>query len=371
MSGPFIKVWLNTIEVGGSVYSVDVEDSDRLIDKATVTLDDPTNTMAEVLREGIEMKVDLGWEDAHALIFSGIVARVESQSMGRGHSRVVLTAYDRSWLIRRRPAASASHQGKLSAIVSGLIMREASVGIQIGEVRPDPDPEYTAAAPLLQRVQNDWEFIQEQAALHRSRAFVELNANVLKFYFIPEARLLSLPRAGNLCWTGGGGSLLQIQLERDAGNASPTRSATTTDPTTGQAVTEAGAPRAPEPAPTPTDATRGRTPGGAERLDQAAAAVAASPVQPETLRPTIPQTQVGSDRARAGLAARRDETTALGYRCTGTAVGNVEFRAKSTVGIDGVASWAAGVWYISQVNHLVTRDTSQGAAYRTTFVATR
>lgn len=365
-----VSVKIATIEVGSSVRNVDVEDTDRLIDKATITLDDTSSTASEVMREGAAVRIELGWDDDLALVFDGIVARTTAS--GPTPPRIVLTAYDRSWLLRRRTPAAANHVGRLSAIVTTLVTRDPAYGIQLGDVVPDPDPEFTAAQPLRQgNSQNDWDFIQQQAARYGCRAFVELNADIPKFYLVPEARLLRLPTIGNLCWTGGGGSLLELHLERDPGNAAPTRTAVSTDPASAQSVTVAGTPPAVETTVAPTDAARDRAPGGGERLDQALHAAAAEPIQPAALRPTTPQSGQPSDPTRGAQDARRDETAALGYRCSGTTVGNVHFRAKAMIGLDGVPAWATASWYVAKVNHVISRDRDGKVSYRTTFVATR
>ena len=56
----------------------------------------------------------------------------------------------------------------------------------------------------------------------------------------------------------------------------------------------------------------------------------------------------------------------LGLHGDGLAVGTVKLRAKGKIGIEGIANWAEGDWYVRQVNHIAMSQN-----YWTRFVVTR
>jgi hypothetical protein len=84
-----------------------------------------------------------------------------------------------------------------------------------------------------------------------------------------------------------------------------------------------------------------------------------------------------SDPTLGDSMIQQDPTRALGFIGHGTAVGNVKLRAKGKITIDGIASWAAGDWYLRRVNHQIVqgvRADQQGKArgsYITRFMVTR
>ncbi len=100
----------------------------------------------------------------------------------------------------------------------------------------------------------------------------------------------------------------------------------------------------------------------------------AAAVQPDVLRATDALTGMPSDPARAERRIQQDRTRVLGFAGDGVAMGTVFMRAKGAVEISGLATWAAGNWYVTQVNHLVQRAQVQDRTrltYRIKFKATR
>ena len=75
---PFISVKIEGVETFSNVELVDVEDSDRLIDKATVVFDDSNGIAAATMLEQRNIVIELGWSKEHARLFEGIVWRVNA-----------------------------------------------------------------------------------------------------------------------------------------------------------------------------------------------------------------------------------------------------------------------------------------------------
>jgi phage protein D len=350
---PFLQVRLQDIDITADVRSVDVEDHDRLTDQATIVLHDPSMTAAEVPREGQRVVIELGWSCAHAVVFEGIVFRVQIATDADARQQITLTAFDLSYLLRRRPSRSTNHVGRLSAIVRAIVTRAPAIGVTVGQIEPEPDPEFTDAAPLRQTSQTDWDFILQLADRYGCRAFVEYNGGASKFYFISVNRFLQNQPLGKLSYSGTSGRILRIEYDRLASAASPARTAVASDGVTGETPPAQPAQAAVEPPATPLPSTRARAPAGGDQLDHALQVAGEATVRPEQLRPVETVPGLPSDPARAALASRSDPTSALGLRARGVCSGVVTLRAKGQVELEGVAAWATGAWYVRQVNHLM------------------
>ncbi len=347
---PYKRVHLQGIDITASVRSAEVEDHDRLIDKAVVVLDDPKGSGSEAPREGNTLLVDLGWGEQHAVLFEGEVTQVASSAAGCDPKQLTITALDLAYRLRKRPFQATHHVGSLSAILRAIVTREPGTGIEVGQIEPDPDPEFTEAAPLRQTTQNDWDFIVLLARRHGCRAFVEHNGGTSKFYFVPIARLRQGEPMGTLAATGMAGRITRFAYERTASSAAPRSRTATIDPIAGDTVTVSAPPPPEEPAHVPGDAVAEA--GGAE-LDSALAVAAEATETPQSQRPEGFRPGTPSSAARAGSDAAQDPTMPLGFTARGACVGTVMLRAKGDVDVAGISGWGVGRWYVRKVKHIV------------------
>ena len=370
-TAPYHRVTIEGINVSSDVVTVSVEDHDQLIDKATIVMSDPTETTGEVPREGHRVLVDLGWSSEHAVLFEGVVYNVRVDARGTARHWVTITVLDLSYRLKRRPTQATHHVGALSSIITQLVTGDPSLGISVGQIEPDPDPEFTQQSPLRQTHQSDWDFIQDLAGRYGCRAFVEYNDNASRFYFVPLARLLQSDPLGRLSYSGNTGRLISIRYERMASAAAPIASATTSDPASGSATSAVGSAPSPEPEAIPGSAAHARAPGGGTRLDCALQVTALATGRPEDQRPQSTIRGLPSDPALVQRAVFQDPTNVLGLRAIGECVGTVQLRAKGKVALDGVAAWATGDWYVRQVNHVVGAPSSGRPMYRNRFLLTR
>lgn len=369
-TSPFKQVFLQGIDISANVRSIEVEDHDRLIDKAVVVLNDPKGSASEAPREGNTLLVDLGWGGNHAVLFEGEVTQIASQDAGCDPKTVTLTALDLSYRLRKRPFTATNHVGKLSAIVQRIVSRDPATGVQVGQIEPDPDPEFTDDAPLRQSTQNDWDFIVEVARRYNCRTFVEYNAGASKFYFIPVKRLLEGEVLGTLSNGGMAGRVLRFGYDRTAARAAPRTSVATPDPKTGQVATTPTPPPPAEPAHTPDPMVAD---AGGSTLDSALQVAAEAKDTPQTQRPEKLRTGLPSDPARAAAEAAQDPTLALGFTAKGACVGTVMLRAKGTVEVAGISGWGLGRWYVRKVKHVLRTGYSGGMrpGYSSEFELTR
>lgn len=397
-SSVFLRVRLGNADCGSQVYRVDVEDVDRGSDKATFVLQDPGSVSSEGIHRNMPVRIELGWETQYALAFVGAVETHRNLASTDGHQRVEVTCTDMSRLFMEPPPATGrQHLGTLQQILDAIATRH---GIALGDVKVDPMPEFrdqptgNARPPLNQGARTEWRMLQELAEEYRARAFVEVSAKptdsqavreaggVPKLFFVSEQSLLDQEPMGRLLFCRGMGRLLQFDYRRVSSGSTAGAAAAVANPDSGEAETRETAPPAADTIPPPSPA---RTAAAAQVLGPGRAADHRAAVQnaaDTAVRPAemaVPRVAAGlpSDPQRTERLIQRDRTRLLGFVGEGTAMGTVFLRAKGCVEIDGIASWAAGRWYVSRVNHIVertrrsARDREPRLSYRTTLVASR
>ena len=92
----YLALSVEGINLAAQVTYAEVEDNDRLIDRAVVVLDDPHGAIADLPREGQAVRVDMGWKSEHAVLFEGAITRVVTEAFGVEARRVTLVAFDPS-----------------------------------------------------------------------------------------------------------------------------------------------------------------------------------------------------------------------------------------------------------------------------------
>jgi hypothetical protein len=375
---PFASVTIDGVDMAANVESIDVEDHERATDRARVVLDDTKNQAAQIVREQSVMQVTLGWTSEKAFIFEGVVVDSKVEAQGAKQQRVTVTAYDLSHLMTQgTPKKRYFDSGQLSDALKALVASYSSSKLYAGNIVIPNDPTFSSASPLAKpEGMCDLDFIQKLADQYRCRAFVEVNNNQSKFYFVSETSLLKGDPMGVLhyCPGGGGEKLTEFNYRRIGSGAAQTGTATVTDPATGNPVTQT----APAPAP---EGPLTISPGGSKdpQLTQAADVLSKSSDTPDTSRPTPIVNQLPSDPDKANRRIQPDPTRIVGFTGDGTAVGTIKLRAKGKVTIKGIAPWAEGDWYVHKVNHLYTRivvtnsklHRQDRSTYQTKFNATR
>ena len=374
----FASVQVEGIETFSTVEFVEVEDNDRLIDKATVVFDDTHEIAASTMLEQRQVVIELGWCCEKARLFEGIIWQVKTEARGSRpgcKQRVTLVALDLSYKLNQGEAKPKTHVGKLSNILKAIV---EPYQLPIGQIKLVEDPEFKAEAPLIQGPKTDWAYIQELAVQYGARAFVEVNDDRSQFYFISEKFLLDGDPIGTIHYSPGTGPLIEFIYHRLASGAAPVCSATVTDPVTGEAPQKQGSPPAPE-------GMLAAAPDTKSRLDKLGAGlgsiyadavdvVSKSAGQAEDARARQNLVGLPSDPVLRDYAIQQDPTRSYGFVGRGVMVGTVNLRAKGKLTITGIASWAEGDWYLRRVNHRVggrPDETGTQGTYQTRFIVTR
>jgi hypothetical protein len=383
---PVVKVTIEKIDFSANVESVNVEDPDRAIYRARVVFDDPDAKISQIAREQAVLQVSMGWNSENTLLFEGVVKGATPDAAGSARQRVTVTAYDFSYKMKQGVKTPEGQRKPRTFYLDSGTWKDAILKIA-GQYKDDgifvdpknivltPNPVLSKLKPAVKTEgQSDWDFIQKKAVDFNARAFVEVNGGKSQFYFVSEASLLKGDPMGVLhfCVGGGGRELTEFTYERSGSGASPSSTATVIDPQTGNPITKAADPPAPEP-PLAVD------PQADADLAKAADLLSKAAGKPEESRPAPVLVGGVSDPQKYATEVKADPTRIIGFSGRGTAIGTVKLRAKGKVTINGIAPWAEGDWYVHQVNHIFTRinvidakkQKRDRSTYQTKFFVTR
>lgn len=392
---PVLSVLANDSEMNGIIRAVDVEDHDRLIDRARITVQDAANVCTNFADRGQKVTITMGWGNARSPVFEGYITDVRPVDNSPTRPRtVIITALDPSYFMhlrRRVPRGfpSGDRPGKLSEIIRWIVTRpEYSQRFHIDEnnlnrhIVLDRDVEFSASNPLIQNNETDLQFLYRLANLYGARTFVEYNSQpsqknaVSQFYFISERRLMQDDPIATLHYCQGVSEVLEFSIRRDSSDAAPKRSAIAVDPTTGIAL-EAIPPAQSDEGKPPPDisaqvAAIARQQRDAAAVRDRAEAARSAPVQPRDLTQYYADTGLPSNPNLVQAITRQDPTRILGLQGTGVVAGNASLRAKSKIHIIGFSVWDEGDWYVHKINHRMTiGEQATDQSFRTHFEVSR
>lgn len=363
-------------DVSPPVQSVDVEDHDRLTDKATIVLDDNTGILADASFEGLEVQLTMGWQAEKATIFEGVVTGTRVIA-APGGQKIELTALDFTHRMSKHTPEPPMvwHNGELLSEVLKSIVERAGNRITVKQIEPTEDLRFDESHPLRQANINDWEFVLKLAERQNCLTFVEYDGKAAsKFYFVPITKVGTAEPVGELRYCRGTGELIEFDYKRVSTGALPLRSASTIDPASGEVVTTPAPAEQPRPS-VPAPATgRDKDMDAARRAALESLTELADAANKKLAQPTERAAGKAADPGAAAATVVPDPTRMLGLSGNGVASGTVWLRAKSRVKISGVAPWAEGAWYVTKVNHVYTRERANNgtrSSYFTKFTATR
>jgi phage protein D len=366
---PFVGVRLEGEDITDWVSSVSVTEDDKQADSVTIALNDPMLLYADGLFEGSVAEVDLGYAEPgqHALLIRATITKVEVGYPDGGVPSIALKGEDRSIRMGLQERRQVWRDRTVTDIVRA-VAGEHGFRVQ-AELTPDP---MIKSKPITQDGKTDLAFLQELASTYHAKCFVELDESEQEvLYFIPERRVVTLRRPDTLVLryrSGPGSNLTSFSPSFDSSYID--RLKETTD------VGQDGATIESQPKP-PTDVV-------VWELDEARLATASDRDQ-ERLRTLYERGVTRKRELQEALTARQPtvglvapdqdeieatndslESRRLGMSASGSTVGTIWLRAKSTVVVRGVNDRFSGEWYVSSVTHKI-----DGGGYRTDFSCVR
>lgn len=369
MNDLFFKITVEGVDISDFVDSLQVDESDSRCNMASLTLGDSNLVLSDLLCEGLSIEIDLGYCDAHTVIFRGLITDLQANFPSRGQPVVSINAMDSLISLGFEPQTQNWGGRNISDVVRKIALKNHfSPGmIEAGVGTTDPNSESTN--PLRQVEKTDLEFLLELAREYDAKLYIEHRGPVDTLNFVATQRLLDAePIEEPLVFNA---NLDTFSVSIESSMAAAEMRLVTTDPETGDRIVIEENLVGPNDATWVPDPERiAQTGPGAARLTALATRVVAKQQMIRDYWQRPPRV-VGaparpeSDRSRTlGDRARR-----LGQSGRGQARGSFWLRPYRRVQVEGCGGrWSGNSWYLSQVTHQL--DVTQ-RSYTCSFSCTR
>ena len=351
-------------DLSTDLASLSIEEDTSQPSMLMISVDDPYKALSHALQEGMDIQVDIGTIDDHSIIFMGSIYKVQAEFPQDGIPRLRLLAHDESMKMGLRKRNRAWVDMTLEAIVQE-IAQEYFVAPNI-EVRLKGNPDYSGNG-IRQQNETDLAFLHRMANTYGCKLFVESTEEGEYFRFLSQQSIMDSEPLIALYHGRAKTSyrLLSFEASSDISNIQLPRVFAGINYESGE-ITEIVSSEIESMEQTEdtffdenlTEFYRD-DPVRAEKLQTL---LAASSVAREALGTELGEAELQAvsvfttDEALGVQAENQFSTNLLGMRAEGRAVGNQRIRALSTVDIGDVGGRFSGVWFLSQVRHVLNGD---------------
>ena len=359
-------------DLSDDLSSLVVDQCEGRPDALTVEIADPYKVLGHALQEGMEVVVDLGTDDDHAVVFRGRIYRVDGAFPTSQTPTLRLQAYDRSMrmgLKRRNRPFTGMTLSRIVQEVAGPYFRTVDVQVQ-------GDPPFPGNG-IRQHEETDLRFLRRLARAFGCLLYVAPGATDDTLRFVGQSYAMSQLPAVTVYHGRSDVSdrLLSFQSSVDAADIELPRVLSGVDYHTGQPIERevtqvARAARSDDPffSENLSDFAS-RSPDRAQQIrglvTRAAAARAALRAElGASVREATP-TFTTEDQQRA-VAQNQFSTSVLGMRASGSTVGIRRITAQTSIAVGDVGGRFSGTWFLSQVRHILDEQ-----GYRTEFECRR
>lgn len=359
-------------DLSDDLSSLRVEQREGQSSSLTVEVSDPFKVLSHALQEGMDVEVELGTADDHAVVFRGRIYRVDGSFPTSQTPTLKLTAYDPSQAMGLRARNRVWADMTLSSIVRTI----ASDYFTSVDVSVMGDPDFPGNG-IRQQEETDLAFLRRLASSYGCILYVTAEDQDDTFHFVAQQLAMTMAAAVSVHYGRSDveNRLLSFEASADASQIELPRVLSGIDYDTGQATEQ-----------TTTEVLdAGRTddeffsenvaafaaahPDRAARL---AALIATAPLGQQALR-----TEMGgvvreatptfiTEAQQAAQAQNQFSTSLRGMRASGSTVGIRRLVAQTTIDIGDVGGRFSGTWFLSQVRHIL-----DGQGYRSEFECRR
>lgn len=359
-------------DLSNDVASFTLEEQEGRPDHLTVRVPDPYKVFGHAFQEGMEVMLDLGTTDDHAVVFRGKIHQADADFPRDATPTLTIHAHDRAMQMGLRPRNRPWVDKKLSEIVTEIATAHQ---FKSADVRVAGDPVFSGNG-IRQQDETDLAFLLRLSTDWACQMYVDpSDGDVLRF--ISQKQVMEELQQVTLYYgrCGVPDRLLSFAPRSDVADIQLPRVFSGVDYATGERIEPANVEEG-EPVNTE-DAFRDenlaefreREPERAQLLE---AVISAAP----QVRTTMLQ-ELGTARREAtpsfttpeAIEARRQNqlsTSALGMTASGSTVGNMRLHAQTAVTLADVGGRFSGTWFLSSVRHVMD---IQG--YRTDFECRR
>jgi phage protein D len=189
MSEIFFRVTVEGEDVSDLLERLEVEESDTQADMATLTFANRSLVLADILQEGLMVEIDLGRQDAHALIFRGIMTGIRPGFPSQGLPKVEVQAMDSLIQLGLQPKTRRWWNTSVAQIVRDIAQFN---GLGLGDIEPTEDALIDEMRPYHQIEETDLAFLLRLGRDYDSKLYVE-HSDQDTLNFVSTRRLNSSP----------------------------------------------------------------------------------------------------------------------------------------------------------------------------------
>jgi uncharacterized protein len=360
-------------DLSSDIGSLTVEQRASQPAKVTIEMHDPFKVFGHAVQAGMQLEVDLGTADDHALVFQGRVYQVNGTFPERGVPTLTVQAYDGTMAMGLRERNRTFQNKNLDQVVSDVAgaYNFASVDVRLSGNPNFPDN------GVRQHDETDLAFLLRLAGEYGcALTAVPGDAGEI-LEFVAERRLIDGDPEVTLFYgrCDVKNPLLSFTPSSDVGRIQRPRLLAGVEYETGNSIEAApseddDASDLKDPFASENMAAFGkRHPDRGDRLSLLAGAMEATRTALKVELGSVTREVVEGFTTSADLAERRQNqfsTQRLGMEANAVALGNYRLRAQRTVGVLDVGGGFSGKWFMTEVRHTVNR-----AGFRTEFQCRR
>lgn len=368
-----------SVSAGGADYnasddisSLTVDQHEGQPDALSVEIADQYKVLSHALQEGMDVEVELGTDDDHAVIFRGRIYKVDGTFPTSQTPTLKIQAYDPSM----RMGLKKRNRTFANMALSDIVTTVAAEYFTSAEISVQGDPEFPGNG-LRQQEETDLAFLRRLASTYGCLLYVTAGDSDDTFHFISQYTAMTMAPPVTVYYgrTDVEHRLLSFQSSADAAQIELPRVLSGIDYDTGQPtevatteVTDAGS----------VDDTffdENLSAFSADHPDKAAllaGLITAAPAAQAALRKDLgSSTREASptfttEAQQSALAQNQFSTSLRGMRASGSTVGIRQITAQTNIEIGDVGGRFSGTWFLSQVRHIL-----DGQGYRTEFECRR
>ncbi len=343
-------------DLSNDLGSLTVEQRASQPAKATIEMRDPFKVFGHALQAGMQLEVELGSADEHALVFLGKIYQVNASFPERGVPTLTVQAYDGTMAMGLKERNRTFKDMPLSRVVNQVAgaqpYRFARLNVDVLG-----DPNFPGNG-IRQRDETDLAFLLRLAATYGCTMSAVPGDSGETLEFKAERKLADGDPEVKLYYgrCDVDGCLLSFTPSSDVARIHLPRVLAGVEYESGNAIAAA---------PTDDDDVSDRE----DPFAQDNMATTASRKALEQDLGKVVREMVTTFTTSADLAERRQNqfsTQRLGMEASATTLGNYRLRAQRTVGVLDVGGQFSGKWFMTQVRHTVNRS-----GFRTEFECRR
>ncbi len=361
-----------TYELAHDLASFTIEQREGQADLLTVEMNDPFKVFGHAVQEGMDVEVQLGTSEDHAVVFRGRVYKVDGTFPEDGTPTIKIQAYDGRMRMGLQPRNRVFADMALSDIVNQV----ASVYFTDVDVDLLGDPSFPDNG-IRQQEETDLAFLLRLAATYGCVVYVTAGDSDDTFHFVSQYSVMTATPAVQVYYGRGGvpNRLLSFQSGVDASQIELPRVLSGIDYDTGEATEMTTTELLDVGAPSDEFFDENLTAFQKSQPDKAAkltallgAASAAQAVLRADLGTSVREGEPAftSEAQQSDVAQNQFSTSLQGMRASGTTLGIKELVAQTSIDIEDVGGRFSGTWFLSQVRHIV-----DSKAYRSEFECRR